>query len=125
METVENKIAFIEKWDPFSAKKIRALLEKKPALVNEGNVYGEKYTNRQFQLSLDQILRREMTRSQLCEYLSEQEKPVRMIAKDLDIPPDAILRHIVELRRRGLVVVDHIEDGKTPYYRYVMPGGSP
>ena len=32
---MDDKVAFIEKWDPFSAKKIRMLLEKKPALVEE------------------------------------------------------------------------------------------
>jgi len=121
---MEDQVAFIEKWDPFSAKKIRALLEKRPALVDEANVYGERYTDRQFQISLDQILRREMIRSRICEFVSEQEKPVRVIAQDMGMPPDAVLRHIVELRRRGLVVVDHIEDGKIPYYRYTAPGGS-
>ncbi len=121
---MEEKIAFIEAWDPFSAKKIRALLEKKPALVEEGNYYGERYTNRQFQISLDTILRRETIRSRICQAVSEQEKSVRTIAGDLNMPPEAVLRHIVELRRRGLVVVDHIEDGKTPYYRYAAPGGT-
>lgn len=121
---MEDQVAFIEKWDPFSAKKIRALLEKRPALVDEANVYGERYTDRQFQISLDQILRREMIRSRICEFVSEQEKPVRVIAQDMGMPPDAVLRHIVELRRRGLVVVDHIEDGKIPYYRYTASGGS-
>jgi len=121
---MEDQVAFIEKWDPFSATKIRALLEKGPALVDEANVYGERYTDRQFQISLDQILRREMIRSRICEFVSEQEKPVRVIAQDMGMPPDAVLRHIVELRRRGLVVVDHIEDGKIPYYRYTAPGGS-
>jgi len=121
---MEDQVAFIEKWDPFSAKKIRALLEKRPALVDEANVYGERYTDRQFQISLDQILRREMIRSRICEFVSEQEKPVRVIAQDMGMPPDKVLRHIVELRRRGLVVVDHIEDGKIPYYRYTASGGS-
>ncbi len=121
---MEDQVAFIEKWDPFSAKKLRALLEKKPALIEEANVYGERYTNRQFQISLDQILRREMTRSRICECLAEQEKPVRVIARELDMPPDVVLKHIVELRRRSLVVVDHIEDRKIPYYRYTAPGGS-
>ncbi len=121
---MDDKIAFIEKWDPFSAKKIRMLLEKKPALVEEANFYGEKYTNRQFQIALDQILAREVTRSRICENLFEKEKPVRVIAQELEMPADAVLRHIVELRRRGLVVLDHIEDGKTPFYRYATPGGT-
>ena len=121
---MEEKIAFIEKWDEFSAKKIRALLEKKPVLVEEMNVYGEIYTNRQFQIALDAILRREVARSRICEAVSEEVKPVRTIAKDLDMRPDEVLRHIVELRRRNLIVVDHIEEGKVPYYRYTSPGGS-
>jgi DNA-binding transcriptional ArsR family regulator len=121
---MEDKIAFIEKWDAFSAGKIRALLEKKTAMVEEANLYGEKYTPRQFQISLDQILKREMMRSRICEAVSEEVKPVRRIAEDVELSPRSVLRHIVELRRRGLVVVDHIEDGKTPYYRYTAPGGS-
>ena len=121
---MEEKIAFIEKWDAFSAKKIRALLEKKPIMVEEMNVYGEIYTHRQFQIALDQILDREMKRSRICEALSEEVKPVRAIAEDLGMRPDEVLRHIVELRRRNLVVVGHIEDGKIPYYRYTSPGGS-
>jgi len=49
---------------------------------------------------------------------------VRVIAGELGMPADAVLRHFVELRRRGLVILDHIEDGKTPYYRYATPGGT-
>ena len=89
-----------------------------------GNFYGERYTNRQFQIAIDQILAREVTRSRICENLSERGKPVRVIAGELGMPADAVLRHIVELRRRGLVILDHIEDGKTPYYRYATPGGT-
>lgn len=122
---MEDKVAFIERWDPFSAKKIRMLLEKKPVLVEEGNFYGERYTNRQFQITLDQILAREVIRSRICENLSVGAgKPVRVIAGELGMPPADVLRHIVELRRRGLVVIDHVEEGKTPYYRYETPGGT-
>ncbi len=121
---MEEKIAFIEKWDAFSAKKIRALLEKKPVLVEEMNVYGEIYTERQFQIALDAILTREVARSRVCEALSEGPKPVRVISETLEMRPDEVLRHIVELRRRNLVFIDHIEDGKVPYYRYTSPGGS-
>lgn len=121
---MEEKIAFIEKWDAFSAKKIRALLEKKPIMVEEMNVYGEIYTHRQFQIALDAILRRETARSRVCEAVSEKPKPVREIAGELGMKPDEVLHHIVELRRRNLVFVDHIEDGKIPYYRYTAPGGS-
>ncbi len=121
---MEEKIAFVEKWDPFSAKKIRALLEKKPALVEKGNFYGERYTNRQFQISLDQIMNRELLRSRICEILSNKEMSVKEMARELKMPPDSVLRHIVELRRRGLVVVGRIEEGKIPYYRYTAPGGS-
>ncbi len=120
---MEEKLAFIEKWDPFSAKKIRALLEKKPIMVEEKNVYGEIYTERQFQIALDQILKREEARSRVCEAIAEEVKPVRVIAKDVGMEPADVLRHIVELRRRNLVEIDHIEDGKVPYYRYTAPGG--
>jgi len=121
---MEGKIAFIEKWDAFSAGKIRALLEKKSAMVEEANLYGERYTPRQFQISLNQILEREMARSRICEAVSQEEKPVRRLAEDVGLSPEAVLRHIVELRRRSLMAVDHIEDGKIPYYRYTAPGGS-
>ena len=121
---MEEKIAFIEKWDAFSAKKIRALLEKKPIMVEEMNVYGEIYTERQFQIALDAILTREVARSRICEALSTGVKPVRTLAEELGMTPSEVLRHLVELRRRNLVFVDHIEDGKTPYYRYTSPGGS-
>ncbi len=124
MEAIEDRILFIEKWDPFSAKKIRALLEKKSVMVEEGNFYGEIYTDRQFRIAFDQILEREEARSRVCEAIADQVRPIKEIAKELGMKPDEVLRHVVELRRRNLVTVDHIESGKTPYYRYTSPGGS-
>lgn len=96
--------------------RLRALVGKERKLVEEGNVYGEKVPQGEFDEVMDDAVSAEYVRKRI--YLLVRDKPlsVKELAGRLGLDPRGVLRHIVVMRRRGLVAVDRIQ-GTSPLYR--------
>ena len=101
--------------------RLRKLMEKRQQLLEKGNKYGETFTDRQWKLAVDPIIRSEYIRSRILLLTSENALSVKEIAASLQLPSKEVLQHITALRRRNLIDLDRIE-GTSPKYRAVEIG---
>jgi DNA-binding transcriptional ArsR family regulator len=115
-----NEMKLIRSQDPELADKLTRLLEKEAPLQGEGNVYGERYSARQIELSFGKIVQTEAQRARVLKALRKGPASVKKIATALKLAPTEVLAHIVELRRRNRVALHHIEE-RTPIYSALSP----
>jgi len=113
------QLAEIRMVDRELADRLAMLIEKSDSLCAEGNVYGERYSSRQIELSLGNIMETEVLRARVLNALRETPRSVPELARRLDLEASVVLRHVVELRRRNRIVQHHIEE-RTPYYQAVV-----
>jgi len=96
--------------------RLRVLLGREKELTEGVNVYGEKMPQEEFDVLLDEIVKEEFIRHKF--HLLTKTKPlsVRDLAKAVEMKPADVLRQIVDMRRRNMVALDHVE-GTTPFYK--------
>ena len=99
-----EKIEFIRTFDPEGAAKLERLLNKKDAL-KEGNVYKEKFTDRQFFLVFSPLLETSFERARVLEALSRAEDTVYGLSDTLNVGKERIFNHMKELMRKNLVEI--------------------
>ena len=116
-----NEMKLIRSEDPELADKLARLLEKEEVLRSEGNVYGERYSSRQIELSFGKIVQTEVQRARVLKALRKGPTSVKKLATALKLAPSEVLAHIVELRRRNRVALHHIEE-RTPTYIALSQG---
>ncbi|HEY3277801.1 MAG TPA: hypothetical protein VGJ94_14380 [Syntrophorhabdaceae bacterium] len=104
MTDMQEKLDFIKKYDPEGADKLTRLLERKTAL-KEGNVYGEKFTDRQFSLVFDPLLAMSLEKARILEALQGGDDTVRGLSAKLGLREDLCFRHLKELMRRNRVEI--------------------
>ena len=108
-------ISFIKTVNPSAASRLNTLLEKKQKLIEEGNVYGERYSERRFWLSVDPIIRIEYKRSQILQKIMDKALSVKELAKETGFPSNEILQHITTFLQRNFVRIESVE-GTSPKY---------
>jgi len=95
--------------------KLRVLVGRERKLVEEGNAYGEKVDQGELDKTMDESIRAEYTRNRIYLLLRKQPISVKELSANLGLEPGKILRHIVVMRRRGLVAADRVEKGSPLY----------
>lgn len=95
--------------------RLRTLVGREKELTEEGNVYGEKVTQEEFDKLMEESVKEECLRSRIYLLAKEKSTSVEELTRFLDVDPQTVLRHIVVLRRRGLLAMDRIE-GDSPLY---------
>lgn len=93
----------------------RALVGKELELTEKGNVYGERIPSPEFDEFEEEALEAEFLR-QLIRLSLKAPLSVKELSRRLNLDAADVLRHIVAMRQRGIVHLDHIE-GTTPLYR--------
>ncbi|MEA2090428.1 MAG: hydrogenase iron-sulfur subunit [Thermoproteota archaeon] len=96
--------------------RLRVLTGRERELTEDFNVYGEKIPQEEFDALLDEIIKAEFIRHKI--HLLTKEKPlsVKEIATITNMKPALVLRHIVNMRRKGMITLDHVER-TTPLYK--------
>lgn len=96
--------------------RLRVLLGREKELTEGVNVYGEKLSQDEFDELLDEIVNEEFVRHKI--YVLTKTKPfsVKDLAEIVEMKPAAVLRQIVDMRRRNMIALDHVE-GQTPFYK--------
>jgi coenzyme F420-reducing hydrogenase delta subunit len=96
--------------------RLRVLLGREKELTEGVNVYGEKIPQDEFNALMDEIVKEEFIRHKF--YLLTKTKPlsVKDLAKAVEMKPADVLRQIVDMRRRNMIALDHVE-GTTPLYK--------
>jgi F420-non-reducing hydrogenase iron-sulfur subunit len=89
--------------------RLRTLVGREMQLIEEGDVYGEKVGQKEFDEVMDESIDAEYSRSRIRLLVKDKPMSVEELAKQLSLNPKMVLRHIVILRQRGLVTLDRIE----------------
>jgi coenzyme F420-reducing hydrogenase delta subunit len=96
--------------------RVRVLVGRERELTEKSNVYEEKISQEEFDSLIDEIVEAEFLRHKIHLLTRKQPLPVKALAEAVEMKPAAVLRQIVDMRRRNMITLDHIE-GQTPFYR--------
>ncbi|MDI6811514.1 MAG: hydrogenase iron-sulfur subunit [archaeon] len=94
--------------------RLRILATKERELLEEGNKYGEVFTRHEMDRLLDDLVREEYEVKRILLML-KKPMSVKEIAAELNLKPNAVLRHILDLKRFELIELHEIRD-HTPTY---------
>ncbi|OPY74783.1 MAG: hypothetical protein A4E64_02136 [Syntrophorhabdus sp. PtaU1.Bin058] len=97
-----EKLDFIRTHDPEGAERLKRLLDRKDRL-SAGNVYGERFTDRQFSLVFTPLLDAAFERARLLEVLPEQGETIPALSEKLGMGKERVFDHLKELLRKNLV----------------------
>ncbi len=101
---ITDKIEFIKTFDPDSAARLERLLGKKENLLDK-NVYGERFTERQFSLVLTPLLDVAFERARILELLSKGDDTIRSLSSKLGMHKQRVFNCMKELMRKNLVEI--------------------
>jgi F420-non-reducing hydrogenase iron-sulfur subunit len=102
--------------------RLRALVGKELDLEKKGNVYGNKLEQTELEKLIDQATKEEFERALILELSRSKAMSVKELGKIMNVPTDKVLRHIVALRQKNLLAMEHPE-GFTPTYKTIEIGG--
>ncbi|KAF5433819.1 NADH-quinone oxidoreductase subunit E [Candidatus Methanophagaceae archaeon] len=94
--------------------RLRILATKERKLLEEGNKYGEVFTQHEMDRLLDDMVRDEYEAKSMLLKL-KKPRSVKEIASELNMKPNVVLQHIMDLKRHELIEIHEIRD-KTPAY---------
>jgi len=102
--------------------RLRALVSNELKIVEEGNVYGDKLDKEKLLDIVYNATKEEFERSMILLLTKNNNMSVKDLSKKMNVPTNRVLEHIVVLRQKNLVSMDHPE-GFTPTYRTIEIGG--
>jgi DNA-binding transcriptional ArsR family regulator len=120
---VTEKIDFIRTHDPEGAERLKRLLDKKDTL-GTGNVYRERFTDRQFSLVFTPLLDAAFERAKILEALPEQGEVIPVLSERLGMGQRRIFDHLKELVRKNLVEMAGHRDRDTIFRRSNVKRGT-
>jgi coenzyme F420-reducing hydrogenase delta subunit len=101
--------------------RVRVMSGREAELTEAANVYGEVIPQGEFDEVLEGIVREEFLRHKIRLLTRQTPRSVKEIAAETSIPPAAVLRQIVDMRRKRMIALDHIEE-RTPLYKAMEAG---
>ena len=101
-----------------SAEKIRWVIGKRTPFLESGNMYGEVFTEHEFNRAIDMIIVEETEVQEILGKLKEGSQSVRDLAKALSIPSERVFRYVTALKRKGMIKLEAIS-GQTPMFQLV------
>ncbi|MEM3641167.1 MAG: hydrogenase iron-sulfur subunit [Candidatus Bathyarchaeia archaeon] len=96
--------------------RLRVLLGREEELTEIMNAYGEKISQEEFDALLDDIVEAEFIRHKIHILAKIKPLSIKALAEAVGIKPAAVLRHIANMRRKGMMALDRVE-GTTPLYK--------
>jgi predicted DNA-binding transcriptional regulator len=99
-----------------NSEKLRWVAGKFTVFENEGNKYGEKFTEHEMWRTLDTIVIDEIATYAILKEMEKGPASVKEIAAKLEIASPDVLKYVLALQRRGVVGVAGINGG-TPSYK--------
>jgi len=102
--------------------RLRALVSNELRIVEQGNVYGDKLAKEKLLDILYNATKEEFERSMILQLAKNNNMSVKDLSKKMNVPTNRVLEHVVALRQKNLLSMDHPE-GFTPTYRAIQIGG--
>ena len=115
MVNVEDKLDYIAKQDPASMERLKRLLERKSYLL-DNNVYGERFTERQFDLVFNPLMRAAYDKARILEALSEKENTVPVLSERLEMEAFQVFDYMKDLLKSNQVEVAGFDE-RNPIFR--------
>jgi hypothetical protein len=112
---MEEKLQFIQTVDPEGGERLRRLLDRKDFLLDR-NVYGERFTERQFSLVFDPLVKSAYEKAQILERLEQKDSTVASLASGLSMEKPRVFDHLKDLLKKNLVEIATFED-RNPVFR--------
>ncbi len=103
MELTE-KIDFIRTFDPDGAARLERLIGKKESLLDR-NIYGERFTERQFSLVFVPLVEAAYNRALILEVLSKTDDTIPSISTRLNMEKQKVFDCMKELMKNNLVEI--------------------
>jgi hypothetical protein len=113
--TTGERLAFIEEHHQDGMVRLKRLFDRKGFLMDE-NAYGERFTERQFDLVFQPLLDAAFIGAQILAGLSGEGKTVGRLAKELSLTNEAVFDHLKELLRKNMVEI-HGSENRHPIFR--------
>lgn len=98
--------------------KIRWVIGKRTPFLETGNMYGEIFTEHEFNRAVDMIIVEETEVQEILAKLKEGSQSVKDLAEALSIPSERVFRNITALKRKGIIKLEEIS-GRTPIFQLV------
>lgn len=99
-----------------SSSKLRVLVGRERELTEKNNVYEEKVPQEDFDSLLEEAVETEFIRHKIRLLTRDKPLSTKELANIVNMKPAAVLCHIVNMRRKGMIALDHVE-GTTPFYK--------
>lgn len=99
-----------------SGYRTRAIVAKRPHLVEKGNVYKEKIPAKEMESLVNGLIETEFVREAILTCLKEKTLSCTELAEIIEASSAEVLSHITYLRKKNLIDVDTVKD-RTPYYK--------
>lgn len=96
--------------------RLRVLLGREKELTEGVNVYGDKLTREEFDTLMDDVVEDEFIRYKIHVLTKTKPLSVKALAEVTEMKPAAVLKQIVNMRRKNMIALDSIE-GTTPLYK--------
>jgi NADH-quinone oxidoreductase subunit E len=97
--------------------RLRILATKQKELMEGGNKYGEVFTKHEMDRLLDDMIKDELTIKRILSSLKKASS-VKDLSLELNLSPPNVLRHVLDLKRSGLVELSEIKDS-SPIYKVI------
>ena len=101
--------------------RLRVLVGRERELTEKNNVYEEKIPQEEFDAVLDSAVEAEFIRHKIHLLTRDRPLPVKALAEATELKPAEVLKHIVAMRRRNMITMDHVE-GTTPFFKALEVG---
>ena len=96
--------------------RLRVLVGRERELTEKSNVYEEKVSQEEFDSLLGDVVKAEFVRHKIYLLTKAKQQSVKALAEQVGMKPSDVLCHIVDMRRRNMIALDHVE-GTTPIYK--------
>lgn len=91
-------------------KKLRWVVGKRQEFLEQGNLYGEKFTEHEIHRLFEEVVMDELSIQEIKLRLKSTPLSAINLAEQLNLPPKRVLRQLVDMRRMGLVKVSRVEE---------------
>jgi F420-non-reducing hydrogenase iron-sulfur subunit len=99
-------------------EKIRWVIGKRTPFLESGNMYGEIFTNHEFNRAIDMIIVEETEVQAILNQLKDGARSVMGLAEDLAIPSERVFRYVTALLRKEMIRLENVEE-RMPFYGLV------
>ena len=106
--------------DALADDRLRWLVGREKELIEEGNVFGERLPQEEFDHVMLESIRREYEKNRILLSLGDGALTVKEMAGRVGLSTREVLKNLVVMESEGLVTVSHIE-GSSP--KYIKTGG--